>query len=101
NEKAITLLENLVKRFPTHRDYKLELALSWNNLGNSLRATKQHAEAETAHRQAVRTLEELVRDFPHVPNFRSELANAYNSLGLLLDDTLRLSAARAAWLTAL
>jgi serine/threonine protein kinase len=101
NDRAITLLEDLVNRFPTNRDYKHELALCCNNLGISLSATKQYDEAEKSYQKAVRTLTELTRDFSDVPEFRSQLANAYNSLGSLLDETLRLAAAKSAWLEAL
>jgi serine/threonine protein kinase/tetratricopeptide (TPR) repeat protein len=87
--QAVTILEQLAARYPTEPNYRENLAISLNNLGNTLRDAGQHHEAETIFRQALTTRKQLVADFPGKPESRRGLAITLNNLGILLKNTDR------------
>src|SRR5262249_23142639 len=82
--QAIEILTELARLHPTAPEYRSNLALNQNNLGNLLNARGEDKEAETAYRQALAIREQLAQDFPTIPEYRSNLATSYNNLGNLL-----------------
>jgi eukaryotic-like serine/threonine-protein kinase len=87
--QAVAIYEPLAARYPTEPDYRQQLAISLNNLGNTLRDAGQHHEAEAILRRAVTTGQQLVADFPGKPQSRRGLAISLNNLGILLKNTDR------------
>ena len=65
-------------------EYRQDLALSHNNLGNLLAGLGKRPEAEQQYRKALTIQEQLAADFPAVPAYRQDLAISHNSLGVLL-----------------
>jgi tetratricopeptide (TPR) repeat protein len=78
-------------------DYRADLALSHNNLGNLLRAAGRPKEAETTLRDAIALQQRLAADFPASPGYRANLARCHNNLGILFSDAGRPREAEAAW----
>ena len=76
--------------------YQSDLAVSHANLGEVLKKTGHHAEAEQAYRQAIALQEKLVAESPSVPQYRSDLASNYANLGNLLRDLGRRAEAEQA-----
>jgi tetratricopeptide (TPR) repeat protein len=90
-----------VAEHPQVPEYRQELAMTHNNLGNLLQATGRVAEAEKAYRQALQLRERLVAEHPQVPQYRQELATTHNNLGVLLQATGRVAEAEKAYRQAL
>ncbi len=95
--EAITLLKGLADSFPREPDYRLELAVSNNNLGNLLAVSRRDARARAALQQARDLLERLVAEYPRRPAYRQELANTCNSLGAVLEKTTGFPEAEKVW----
>jgi len=79
---AQTVLAQLTADHPDVPDYRQELAITYNHLGNFWRDT-QPKKAEKAYGESQRLREQLVADFPTVPLYRQELAASYHDLGLV------------------
>ena len=94
---ALALQKQLAAEFPTRPDFRQELALCYNNLGNLLSDTGRLAEAEVAYRETLKLQQQLVTDFPTRPDFRQELAKSHSNLGILLYQTGRPKEAEAAF----
>ena len=85
-QRALEILERLVRDYPTVTQYQSDLAQIHNNMGNGLRAASW-AEALESHRKAVAIRERLVRDNPTVTQYQADLASSYHNIGGLLSDT--------------
>jgi tetratricopeptide (TPR) repeat protein len=99
--QALKLREQLAADFPTHPDYRQDLATSHHNPGNLLSDIGQPQEAEAAYRAALKLQEQLAADFPSRPDYRQDLAASHNNLGNLLRDTGRLNEAEQSYRQAL
>jgi len=83
-DRALTLQEELVRRFPDAPEYALELALIHNNRGILLAAdATRAADAESSYRAAIATFEKLTSNRDDRAAF-FRLAQTYNNLGALL-----------------
>jgi serine/threonine-protein kinase len=83
-KEALRIYAQLAKEEPANPDYRYQLALRHDNLGNALRLLKKPGEAEQAWRQAIELYIGLARDFPDVPIYPRELGKRYNELGIFL-----------------
>jgi tetratricopeptide (TPR) repeat protein len=82
--EALTIKTKLVADFPKVENYRLKLALTYDEFGTFLRDTGDPRQAEAAVRQGLSICKKLVDDFPNVPHYRLELAEIHNNLGVLL-----------------
>jgi tetratricopeptide (TPR) repeat protein len=85
-QEAVGRLQRLRDAFPIKPEYRKELAIARNNLGNLLASTDP-AQAQLHHGKARELLQKLADDFPARPIFRKELANTCNSLAASLAST--------------
>jgi tetratricopeptide (TPR) repeat protein/tRNA A-37 threonylcarbamoyl transferase component Bud32 len=92
--RAMVLFRNLSRKYPQVPDYRWELAISCNNLGNMVGSFEQ---AEKYHREAIAELQKLAADFSSIPDYRSELANTCNSLASGLASNKRPNEAKVLW----
>jgi tetratricopeptide (TPR) repeat protein len=87
--EAVGLLRKLTDEFPERADYRHDLAVTCNALGQLLRITNQPG-AEESYGSAVKLQEQLAREFPRdPPSYRRELARTHNNRGILLKDARR------------
>ncbi len=94
--EALGILQHLAKIYPNAPEYRQELAVSYNHLGNLWRDTKP-AKAEEFYRQSLDLRNRLVADFPTAPTYRQEQAASYHSLGFLLQAAGRREEAEKAY----
>jgi serine/threonine protein kinase/tetratricopeptide (TPR) repeat protein len=90
-ERALSLQLELVREFPTRRDYQCDLATSFNNLGSIHSKLKNWADAELCLRDAITIQRRLALAAPLVTSYQRDWAGSLNNLGLV-----QLSAARLA-----
>jgi eukaryotic-like serine/threonine-protein kinase len=100
-EKAIQLQIELVKDFPIQREYQLDLALSFNNLGAVLASMSNWSEAEQRHKDAIAIQERLVQTAPLVSVYRRDLSVSFNNLGMVQSKAMRHSEAEESFKLAL
>jgi eukaryotic-like serine/threonine-protein kinase len=81
--KARDVLQRLQREYPGAPDYRQELAVGYNHLGNLWRDT-QPKKSEEAYRDSLKWRHQLAIDFPTVPVYRQEQAASYHSLGFVL-----------------
>ncbi|MBM4067355.1 MAG: tetratricopeptide repeat protein [Planctomycetes bacterium] len=81
-------LAALDKANPGVPEYRQQLAVAWNHLGDLWR-DKKPKEAEDAYEQARAARARLVKDFDSVPAYREELAQTYASMSILFQSTGR------------
>jgi tetratricopeptide (TPR) repeat protein len=84
--RAMGLLEPLVSEFPQHPVFRMELAGSYNNLGNLVKESGRRAETHALFQKALAIKEQLASKYPAVPMYRRDLAGGYVNFGLLLRD---------------
>ncbi len=84
-QKALVVLEELVAEYPKQPIYRKALAVSCNNLGNSLKDTGSLPEAEQYYRKALALQEELwkEKEVQGRPDYGRDLAISHYNLGLL------------------
>jgi eukaryotic-like serine/threonine-protein kinase len=82
-EKAIQLQVELVHDFAIQREYQLDLALSFNNLGAVLASMSKWDEAEARYKNAIAFQERLAQSAPLVSVYRRDLSVSYNNLGMV------------------
>jgi tetratricopeptide (TPR) repeat protein len=88
--EAVDLFTKLTADFPAEADYRHELAMTYNDLGELLRVTGQPG-AEESYASALELQEKLVQESPReAPDYRKELARTYNNRGILRKDARRL-----------
>jgi eukaryotic-like serine/threonine-protein kinase len=80
--QALDVLFGLAKQYPNVPDYRQELAVSYNHLGNLWRDTNP-AKSESFYLQSLGLRDRLVADFPTTPVYRQEQAASYHSLGFV------------------
>ena len=80
--EALEVLEPLTKSYPNAPEYRQELAVNYNHLGNLWRDTNP-AKSEEFYRQSLDLRDRLVADFPTTPIYRQEQAASYHNLGLV------------------
>ncbi len=85
---SLDVLQRLQREYPTVPDYRQELAVGFNHLGNLWRDT-QPKESEQAYRDSLKLRNQLAVDFPTVPLYRQEEAASFHSLGFVLQATGR------------
>jgi len=95
--QAIELTERLTVDFPTVPDFRQHLAASINNLGITLLARGQRAEAGQALQRSLDLKEKLCRDFPGKPEYRRDLASSHTNHGVLLQTQNQLPESAAAY----
>jgi eukaryotic-like serine/threonine-protein kinase len=98
--EALAILQGLAKTHPDAPEYRQELAVSYNHLGNLWRDTKP-AKAEEFYQQSLDLRDRLVADFPTTPVYRQEQAASYHSLGFVRQAAGRLEEAEKAYRQAL
>jgi len=81
--QAIDLLTRLQADHPDVPDYRQELAVGYNHLGNLWRDVNP-AKAEKAYRDSLHLRDGLVADFPTVPAYQQEQAAALHDLAFVL-----------------
>ena len=69
-EKAVAILERLVKEHPGSAEFRLQLALACRALAT-----------DPAERRSIELLEGLAADFPDVPDYRLELGEGCRAIG--------------------
>ena len=79
-QTAIDLLLALSLAAPDQPDYRHELGVAYNNLGNLHAQQRRNAAAQQVHAKAVDVFQQLAKDFPKTPIYRQEWANSLNSL---------------------
>jgi serine/threonine protein kinase len=89
-DQALRIQEQLTAEFPSHCEFRQELAKSHTSRGALRYTTGRLQEAEKDYDQALSIQTQLAADFPFRPEFRQELARSHNNRGLLLRDTARL-----------
>jgi serine/threonine-protein kinase len=92
--QAIALQEQLRQQYPGERDYRQELANSYNWLGELLRDGGSLTEGEQNYRAALALQEGLHGEDAANPAYRRELARSYSNLGLVEMDDDRADQAR-------
>ncbi len=80
--QALDVLQQLAKQHPDAPEYREELAVSYNHLGNLWRDTNP-AKSEAFYRQSLDLRSRLAADFPTTPVYRQEQAASYHSLGFV------------------
>ncbi len=98
--EAIRLQERLVRRAPAVVNYRKELAVSWNNLGQALQASgvgQSLTEAVEAFASAEEIVAVLVDDFPEELTFRSLYGGVENNRAMALEAMGDREAALAAY----
>ena len=83
-ERAVMIHEDLAKRMPDNRDFKIELVKFYNNIADVARERAQFAEATTRNRQALTLLEDLAQPAPMIG---IDLADAHNLRGRIVEAT--------------
>src|SRR5205085_8724640 len=87
-----------VADFPDQPEFRLSLALSYNNFGFMLYQTLGRPDqAGASYRDAAAVWKQLVEEFPDRPRYREGLAQTYYNFGLLYADTHRPREAVAAY----
>ncbi len=81
--QSLDVLQRLQREYPSAPDYRQELAVSYNHLGNLWRDV-QPKKSEQAYRDSLKWRQQLAIDFPTVPVYRQEQAASYHSLGFVL-----------------
>ncbi|HEV3448170.1 MAG TPA: serine/threonine-protein kinase, partial [Gemmataceae bacterium] len=101
-DRALALLHNAVElgykdaaRFPTHPQYRQELALCYVQLANVLSDMHRPKEAGALHGEARTIQEQLTADFPKVPDYQNELAGTLVNLAGLYKQRREFDAAVA------
>jgi serine/threonine-protein kinase len=92
--QAIVLQEPLRQQYPGERDYRQDLANSYNWLGELLRDGGSLTEGEQNYRAALALQEGLHEEDAANPAYRRELARTYSNLGLVEMDDDRADQAR-------
>jgi serine/threonine protein kinase/tetratricopeptide (TPR) repeat protein len=83
--KALAAKEELVDRFPSVPQFRLELAQSWSNLGVVLHKTTRRKGAQDAYEKSIAIYERL-RANSDVPQYAIGLAGTCVNLGRLIGD---------------
>jgi serine/threonine-protein kinase len=96
HRRALAIREKLCRDFPAVPACRQDLASSYNNLGNLLKARGREEEAEGAYLKAVAIQEKLAKDIPSVPLYQQDLARGLNNLGVILGDRGRLKESEVA-----
>ncbi len=76
-ERAIDLLEALLRDFPSVPGYRDELATVYRTKGVLFQQAKKEKEADEAFAKALAIHQSLVKDFPQIPDYQSRLADDY------------------------
>lgn len=82
-EEALQTAQALVDANPDNPDFRIDLALIWNQKGK-LWSDLNPVKSEQSYMQAINLEDGLVADFPATPYYRQELASTLNNLGILL-----------------
>ena len=82
-EEALEIGSELVKKHADNPDYRIDLALAWNEKGK-LWKDLDPAKSEASYKEAITIQDSLIADFPATPYYRQELAGTLNNLGILL-----------------
>jgi serine/threonine protein kinase len=89
-QQAIELLRQLLDAHPGEREYRQQLARTFNNRGIAHQQQRKQktevAAAERDYEEAIALLEPLVREDPANPAYQADLARSCINLGLLLED---------------
>jgi serine/threonine protein kinase len=91
--RAVSLVEDLVKEFPTVPHHRESLARAYNSLGLIEETTGRLADAEGHLRSELPLAEGLARDFPDRPEYQRILARTLVNLGNVLSALNRGNAA--------
>jgi serine/threonine protein kinase/Tfp pilus assembly protein PilF len=96
-DRAIELLQDLVRRQPHNQVVETELALSYNNLGNASASAGDWARAQRSYAAAMLLGRDLVKRSPLAASHWRELAATCNNQGMALTHIGRLDEAGQAF----
>ena len=94
--QALLVLKELSDAHPDVPEYRQELAVTHNHLGNLWRDTDPK-KSEEEYAQSLQLRDRLAADFPTVPTYREELAASWHSLGYVRQAAGRQEEADAAY----
>ncbi|HEY2411290.1 MAG TPA: serine/threonine-protein kinase [Pirellulaceae bacterium] len=100
-DQALALQLQLVQKQPLKRDYQIDLALTYNNLGTVYARLTSWSESEQCLADATTIQKRLVAVAPLVASYRRDLAVSYNNLGMTQTSSGQLPAAEASFEKAL
>jgi serine/threonine protein kinase/Flp pilus assembly protein TadD len=86
-EQAVEIQQQLVDRWPQQASFVSDLAVTHNNLGQSLMAKGLFSGAEREFERAIEIQKNLVLSFPHDANINSGLGGFLNNLAFALQKT--------------
>jgi eukaryotic-like serine/threonine-protein kinase len=92
-DQALALQLRLVRSQPQKRDYQVDLALTYNNLGTTYSRLARWADSERCLVDATTIQTRLVAVAPLITVYRRDLAISYNNLGMTQSGAGDLSAA--------
>jgi tetratricopeptide (TPR) repeat protein/tRNA A-37 threonylcarbamoyl transferase component Bud32 len=81
NRRAAGFFEKLVAEYPDNTQFRRDLTVTYNNLGNLLRSVHRLDEAEAVHAKALDLRRQLVADHPEDPLFCHDLAVTLHNFG--------------------
>jgi tetratricopeptide (TPR) repeat protein len=82
--QALLLSETRAREHPNRDDYQRDLSVSYDRMGNLLRALGQDEQAKTFYEKSLRIRERLAADEPNRADYQRDLSVSYNKLGDLL-----------------
>ncbi len=80
-EKMLKVLEELVALEPGRTDFRRDLSVSFNNVGNIYKAMGEGAKALAYFEKDLKVMEELVALEPGRTDFRRDLSVSFNNVG--------------------
>ncbi len=90
--RAIGLLEELLRDFPSVPVYRDELAAVYRTRGLLFQEVERSAEAEQAFHKSLAIHVDLAKEFPRMPDYQSRLADDYLAIaGLHMNDRTSLT----------
>jgi serine/threonine-protein kinase len=95
--QALELFEQLAADAPDVPAYRQELAGTYHNLGNVMRAAKRLAPAEIVYRKGLRLREELAAAYPQDPDYQRDVSASQHNVGTVLADQGKQAEAEAAF----
>jgi serine/threonine protein kinase len=94
-EKALELLEQILKKNSSDPALRVETALAAKRVGDVLRLLERHEESKDAYRRALDLLDPLVAEFPGEPRYRQARAECFTFRGEVYRKLGQLDKARA------
>jgi serine/threonine protein kinase len=100
-EETVSFQQQCIAKYPTNRDFQLDLAKSQESLGVLLWARDQDAKGESLCREALHTYQELADEFPLSYDYKWYAARAAGEIADIAKQSGRLSEAEQGYRKAL